>query len=612
MAAPAEELTEATIRFAGDAGDGMQLAGAQFTLTATLAGNDVSTLTDLPAEIRAPAGSLASVSAFQVHVSGTTSHTPGDLLDTLVAMNPAALKSHLPDLRNGGVLIVNSEAFQDADFQKAGYTTNPLDDGSLRDYCVVPVPMASLTRTAVAKVKVAPREADRCKNFFALGLVYWLYERPLEHTLNWNADKFAANVAVREANARALLAGYQYGETNTPVSRQFRVPTAPLAPGRYRRLTGNEAAALGLVAAAQKARLPLLFAAYPSASAGGVLHQLAEMKRFEVKTFQAEDEVAAVGAALGAAYGGGLGVTATGGPGVSLKSEAIALAVMTELPLVILNVQHAGPSNGLPTRTEQADLLQALFGRNGECPIAVLAPSSPSDCFATMFEAARLAITFMTPVFVLSDRHLANAAEPWRVLKADDLSAIAVAHAESTTGGNAFQPYNRDERLVRPWALPGTPGLEHRLGGLEKQPDTGNVSYEPGDHEQMVRVRAQKIANIAHDIPVLTVDGPEAGELLVIGWGSTHAAISAAVRHAQSTGLSVAHAHLRYLNPLPRNTGDVLKRYRRILVPELNGGQLRMLLRAEFLIDAVGLNKVQGKPFLVSEIAAKIAELVHG
>jgi 2-oxoglutarate/2-oxoacid ferredoxin oxidoreductase subunit alpha len=604
-----EERESATIRLAGDSGDGMQLAGTQFTLTSALAGNDVSTLPDFPAEIRAPAGSLAGVSGFQIHFSSTPIYTPGDKLDMLVAMNPAALKTNLMDLQSGGVLVVNSEAFQELDLQKAGYTSNPLEDGSLKAYRVVSVPMTKLNRNAIAKVKLSPREAERCKNFFALGLVYWLYERPLEPTLHWIAAKFSSNVAIREANSRAVKAGYHYGETTETMPAPFRVPKAAIPPGRYRKVTGNEAVAMGLVAAAHQAKLPLLFAAYPSTPAGDILHHLSELKRFRIRVFQAEDEIAAMGAAIGAAFGGALGVTATTGPGMCLKAEAIGLAVMTELPLVILDVQRGGPSTGLPTKTEQADLLQAMFGRNGECPAAIVAPCSPADCFTMMFEAVRLAVGFMTPVFVLSDGYLANSAEPWRIPKTEELPTIAVRHPARTTGDEVFHPYKRDQRLVREWALPGTPGLEHRLGGLEKEDLTGNVSYDPADHEHMVRVRAQKIANIAQEIPELTVDGPETGDLLVVGWGSTRGAILTAVQRARRQGISVAHAHLRYLNPLPRNTGDVLRRYRRILIPELNGGQLRLLLRAAFLVDVEGLNKVQGRPFLVSEIEEKIAEL---
>ena len=551
------------------------------------------------------------MSGYQIHFSSTPIYTPGDKLDTLIAMNPAALKMNVGDLQTGGVLIVNADAFQPPDLQKAGYATNPLEDGSLKDYRVVAVSMTSLNRGAVAKVKLSPREADRCKNFFALGLVYWLYERPLEPTLHWIEAKFAENVAVREANTRALKAGYHYGETTETMPAHFRVPRAAIPPGRYRKITGNEAVAMGLVAAAHQAGRPLLFAAYPSTPAGDILHHLSELKRFGVRTFQAEDVIAAIGAAIGAAFGGGLGVTATTGPGMCLKSEAIGLAVATELPLVILDVQRAGPSTGLPTKTEQADLLQAMFGRNGECPAAIVAPCSPADCFTMMFEAVRLAIGFMTPVFVLSDGYLANSAEPWRIPKAEDLPTIPVPHPEALTGDGVFHPYNRDERLVRAWALPGTPGLEHRLGGLEKEDRTGNVSYDPANHEHMVRVRAQKIANIAQEIPDLTVDGPESGDLLVVGWGSTHGAIVTAVQRARRQGIPVAHAQLRYLNPLPRNTGAVLRRYRRVLVPELNSGQLRLLLRAAFLVDAVGLNKVQGRPFLVSEIEDKIAKLAE-
>ena len=604
-----EERECATIRLAGDSGDGMQLAGAQFTLTSVLAGNDVSTLPDFPAEIRAPAGSLAGVSGYQIHFSSTAIYTPGDRLDTLVAMNPAALRTNLADLQSGGILVVNADAFEREELEKAGYTSNPLADGSLSPYRVVAVPMTTLNRTAVAKVKLSPREADRCKNFFALGLVYWLYERPLEPTLAWIAAKFSANVAIREANTRALKAGFNYGETTEAMPAHYRVAKAAIPPGRYRKLTGNEAVALGLVAAAHKADLPLLFAAYPSTPAGDIFHHLAELKRYGVRTFQAEDETAAMGAALGAAFGGALGVTATTGPGMCLKSEAVGLAVMTELPVVILDVQRGGPSTGLPTKTEQADLLQALFGRNGESPVVVVAPCSPADCFAVVFEAVRLAVGFMTPVFVLSDGYLASSAEPWRIPKADDLPPIPVRRAEAPTGGGVFRPYNRDGRLVRPWAPPGTPGLEHRIGGLEKEDGTGAVSYDPANHEHMVRTRAQKIANVADNIPELTVEGPEAGELLVVGWGSTYGAIRTAIQRARQQGLSVAHAHLRYLNPLPRNTGAVLRRYQQVLVPELNGGQLRWLLRAAYLVDAVGLNKVQGRPFLVGEIEARIAEL---
>lgn len=612
--AQVQELDAVTIRFCGDSGDGMQLAGTQFTNASAILGNDISTLPDFPAEIRAPAGTLAGVSGFQVHFSSHDIHTPGDKLDALVAMNPAALKTNLKDLDSGGILIVNSDAFTTGDLHKAGYKVNPLEDGSLKGYRLFRIPINTLNREAVKEVKLSPREADRCKNFFALGLVYWLYERSLDPTLRWIRDKFGKNPAVLEANTRTLKAGYNYGETTETMPVHYRVAPAPIKPGTYRKITGNEALAMGLVSAATLANIPLVYATYPITPASDILHNLADMKRFGVRTIQAEDEIAAIGMAIGASFGGGLGVTASSGPGICLKSEAIGLAVMTELPLVIIDVQRGGPSTGLPTKTEQADLLQAMFGRNGECPAAVLAPCSPADCFAMVFEAVRLAIGFMTPVFLLSDGYLANGAEPWLIPQVNDLPKITVRHPDRPNGnGNGevhFLPYKRDERLVRQWAIPGAAGLEHRIGGLEKEDVTGNVSYDPANHEHMIRTRAQKIANIAKEIPELSVNGPDSGDLLVVGWGGTYGALATAVQRAQRKGLKVAHAHLRYLNPMPRNTADVLKNYKKVLVPELNAGQLRLLLRGIFLVDAVGLNKVQGKPFLVSEIEQKIEEML--
>jgi 2-oxoglutarate ferredoxin oxidoreductase subunit alpha len=623
---PVQDVTEATIRLAGDSGDGMQLAGTQFTHTSAMLGNDISTLPDYPAEIRAPAGTLAGVSGFQIHFSSTDIHTPGDQLNTLVAMNPAALKTNLKDLEAGGILIVNADAFGKGDLHKAGYDSNPLEDGSLKNYRLLSVPITKLNREAVAELKLSTREADRCKNFFALGLVYWLYERSLEPTLRWIAAKFAKNPGVQEANARALKAGYNYGETTEAMPVHYRVTRAKIPPGRYRKITGNEALAIGLVAASKQSGLPLVYASYPITPASDILHALADLKRYGVRTLQAEDEIAAIGAAIGASFAGALGVTGTSGPGICLKSEAIGLAVMTELPVVIIDVQRGGPSTGLPTKTEQADLLQAMFGRNGECPACIIAPCSPSDCFHAAFEAVRLAVGFMTPVFLLSDGYLANGAEPWLIPDPTKLPKIPVHFAQPRAGSNGngnghgnghghsaavFHPYERDARLVRPWAVPGTPGLEHRIGGLEKEDVTGNVSYDPANHEHMVRTRAQKIANIAQAIPELTVMGPPEGDLLVLGWGGTYGSIVTACQRAQHKGLKVAHAHLRYLNPMPRNTGEVLKCYRKVLVPELNGGELRLLIRSTYLIDAVGLNKVQGKPFLVSEIEAKIEELLR-
>jgi 2-oxoglutarate ferredoxin oxidoreductase subunit alpha len=598
----------------------MQLAGTQFTNTSALAGNDIATFPDFPAEIRAPAGTLAGVSGFQVHFAATDIHTPGDALDALVAMNPAALKTNLRDLQPGGILVLNTDGFGVSDLEKAKYKTNPLEDGSLKGYKVIRVPVTKMTREAVAECKLSTREADRCKNFFALGLVYWMYERSLEPTLKWIRDKFAKNPQYVEANIRALRAGYNYGDTVEVMPVQYKVAKARITPGTYRKITGNEAIVLGLVAATQLANKQLVYASYPITPASSVLEGLADLRRFGVKTFQAEDEIAAVGVAIGASYGGAVGVTGTSGPGVCLKSEAIGLAVMTELPLVIVDVQRGGPSTGLPTKTEHADLLQAMFGRNGECPVAILAAQTPVDCFEMAFEAVRIATRFMCPVFLLSDGYLANGSEPWKMPALEKLPRIEVrnptqSNSEGWSGagheaGNGeatrFLPYRRDELLARPWAVPGTPGLEHRIGGIEKQDVTGNVNYEPGNHEHMVKTRAQKIENIAQTIPDLAVIGEADAELLVIGWGGTYGSITTAVERCRRKGMKVAQAHLRYLNPMPKNTPEVLKKFKKILVPELNNGQLSWLLRAKYLAPAEGLNKIQGRPFLVSEIEAAI------
>jgi 2-oxoglutarate ferredoxin oxidoreductase subunit alpha len=596
----------------------MQLAGTQFTNTAAVLGNDIATFPDFPAEIRAPAGTLAGVSGFQVHFSSTDIHTPGDVLNALVVMNPAALKTNLRDLEPGGVLIVNTDSFGTSDLTKAKYKVNPLEDGSLNGYRVVRVPVAKMTVEAVSEFKLSPREADRCKNFFALGLVYWMYERPLEPTLKWIREKFGKNPQYVNANSAALKAGYNYGETVEAMPVQYKVAKAKIAPGTYRKITGNEALVIGLVCAANSAGKPLVYASYPITPASGVLEGLADLRRYGVKTFQAEDEIAAAGVAIGASFGGAIGVTGTSGPGVCLKSEAIGLAVMTELPLVIVDVQRGGPSTGLPTKTEQADLLQAMFGRNGECPVAIVAAQSPADCFDIAYEAVRLATRFMCPVFVLSDGYIANGAEPWKLPKLDALPKIDIRHPtgpnsdgtqfhENGTGaGGRFLPYKRDEYLSRPWAVPGTPGLEHRIGGIEKQDVTGNVNYEPANHEHMVHTRWQKVENIARVIPELEVTGDADADLLVIGWGGTYGSITTAVERSRRKGRKVAQAHLRYLNPMPRNTEAVLKRYKKILVPELNGGQLCWLLRAKYLAPAESLSKVQGRPFLVSEIEAAI------
>jgi 2-oxoglutarate ferredoxin oxidoreductase subunit alpha len=623
-----QEVESITIRFAGDSGDGMQLAGTQFTNTSALAGNDIATFPDFPAEIRAPAGTLAGVSGFQVHFASTDIHTPGDALDALVVMNAAALKTNLRDLQPGGILVVNTEGFELSDLTKAKYKTNPIEDGSLKGYHVVRVPVTKMTRAAVAECKLTTREADRCKNFFALGLVYWMYERSLEPTLRWIREKFAKNPQYVEANSRALKAGYNYGETVEVMPVQYTVAKAKIAPGTYRKITGNEAIVLGLVAATQLANKPLVYASYPITPASSVLEGLAEMRKYGVKTFQAEDEIAAVGVAIGASYGGAIGVTGTSGPGVCLKSEAIGLAVMTELPLVIVDVQRGGPSTGLPTKTEQADLLQAMFGRNGECPAAIIAPQSPVDCFDAAYEAVRIATRFMCPVFLLSDGYLANGSEPWKIPQVEKLPKIEIKLATEPNGAGwtgpghelapdsegattgKFLPYKRDEYLSRPWAVPGTPGLEHRIGGIEKQDVTGNINYEPANHEHMVKTRAKKIENIALTIPDLAVTGDADAELLVVGWGGTYGSITTAVERMRRKGKKVAQAHFRYLNPMPKNTAEVLKRYRKILVPELNGGQLLFLLRAKYLAPAEGLNKIQGRPFLVSEIEAAIEKML--
>ncbi len=607
---PVVELDAATVRFCGDSGDGMQLAGTQLTNTSALAGNDIATFPDFPAEIRAPRGTKAGVSGFQLRFASTEIFTPGDQVDALVAMNPAALTTNLRDLVTGGILIANRDAFDEKGLAQAGYTTNPLDDGSLDGYQLFPVDMTKLTRTAVDGLGLSQKESDRCRNFFAMGLTFWLYDRSLDPTLRYIDAKFGKMPAVAEANRRALKAGYNYGETTDAMASQYQVHKADLEPGVYRNITGNQALAWGLVAASQRSGCELFYGSYPITPASDILHELVRHKNFGVRTFQAEDEIAAVTSAIGASFGGAMGVTGSSGPGIALKSEAIGLAVMTELPLLVVNVQRGGPSTGLPTKTEQADLLQALFGRNGECPVPVLAARSPGDCFDVAHEAWRIATRFMTPVFVLTDGYVANGAEPWKVPDVESLPEITIQYPKPVTNGDGFQPYARDERLARPWALPGTPGLMHRIGGLEKQDITGNVNYEPENHQHMVDLRAQKVANVAKDIPPQTVDGPDSGELLVISWGGTFGSVATATRQTRQAGGSVAHVHLRYLNPLPENLGEIIQRYKTVLVPELNKGQLRMLLRAKYLVDAIGLNKVQGKPFAVSEVVHKIQSLL--
>ncbi len=597
---PVLELERVTIRFAGDSGDGMQVTGSQFTRTAAVFGNDIATLPDFPAEIRAPAGSLAGVSGFQISFSSSEIHTPGDSPDVLVAMNPAALRANLGDVPAGGAIVVNEDAFTAQNVAKAGYAANPLTDGSLSDYNVFEIPVGTLNARALEGLEMTAKQVDLTKNFFALGVMFWLFERSMEPTVAWIESKFSARPVILEANLRALKAGYAFGETTEIFHNSFRVKPARLAPGTYRNVNGNEAAALGFVAAAKLARRDLVYASYPITPASEILHQLSTYKHFGVRTFQAEDEIAAIGAAIGAAFGGALGLTASSGPGIALKSEAMGLAVMVELPLVIVDVQRAGPSTGMPTKTEQSDLLQVMFGRNGDAPMPVVAPATPSDCFDLAIEASRLALKYMTPVAYLSDAYLANGSEPWRLPELADLPDISVAnHTDPAT----FRSYQRDPvTLARPWAVPGTPGLEHRIGGLEKADVMGTVSYDPDNHQRMTELRARKVAGIAEDIPDLAVAGPERGDLLILGWGSTYGSLRTATERLQRQGHAVAHAHLRHLNPFPRNTGEVLASYRRVLIPEINNGQLRLLIRARYLIDAIGLDRVRGKPFAVPEV----------
>lgn len=603
------DLVSATVRFCGDSGDGMQLAGTQMTNTSALVGNDIATFPDFPAEIRAPRGTKAGVSGFQLHFASTEIFTPGDQVDALVAMNPAALATNLSDLVAGGILVVNKDAFDAKSLDQAGYTTNPLEDGSLDGYQLYAVEMTRLNRLAVDGLGLSQKEADRCRNFYAMGLAFWLYDRPLEPTLRYIDEKFGKNPSIAEANRRALRAGHNYGETTEAFASQYRVNRANLPPGKYRNITGNQAMALGVIVAARRSNCEVFYGSYPITPASDILHELARHKNFGVRTFQAEDEIAAITSVVGAAFVGAMGVTGSSGPGIALKQEGMGLAVMVELPLLILNVQRGGPSTGLPTKTEQADLFQALYGRNGECPMPVLAAKSPADCFEIIQDAWRIATRFMTPVMVLSDGYLANGSEPWRLPAIDSLTPIPVQHPAAPTNGDIFHPYARDERLARPWAIPGTPGLMHRIGGLEKQDITGNVCYEPENHQKMINLRARKVALVANDLPLQTVEGPESGDLLVVGWGGTYGALATAVRRASGLGRKVALCHLRYLNPFPRNLGEILGRYRKILVPELNLGQLRTVLRGEFLVDAIGLNKVKGKPFTVGEVEAKIREL---
>lgn len=601
-------LTSVTVRFAGDSGDGMQLTGSQFSDTTAWLGNDLNTLPDYPAEIRAPAGTLYGVSGFQLHFGSEDVHTPGDMPDVLVAMNPAALKKNLKELKRGGVLIINSDSFDQKNLNLAHYESNPLQDNSLNGYELHQVPITSLTANALEGMPLSPKEVSRCKNFFALGLMYWLYDRPIKNTEDWIKEKFRKKPEYIKANTKALQAGYNFGEMTEIFTTRYKVEPAKLPKGTYRNISGNEATALGFLTASVKSGLPLFLGSYPITPASEILQYLSSYKSFGVKTVQAEDEIAGITSTIGASFAGHLAITTTSGPGLALKTEAIGLAVMTELPIVIIDVQRGGPSTGLPTKTEQADLLQAMFGRNGEAPVCVLAARTPRDCFYMAIEASRLALKYMTPVILLTDGYLANGSEPWRIPHLDELPDITVKFQTDPEG---FHPYTRDKNLARPWAIPGTPGLEHRIGGLEKSDIYGNVSYDPENHDKMVKLRTEKIKRIVNDIPELKVDGDEKGELLVLGWGSTYGTIKDAVIKARNSGMAVSQAHLRYLNPLPKNTGDVLKSFKKVLIPEINLGQLARLIRSEYLMPVEQLNLVRGLPFKVNDILGKITEL-HG
>jgi 2-oxoglutarate/2-oxoacid ferredoxin oxidoreductase subunit alpha len=602
-----EEVETVTIRFAGDSGDGMQLTGTQFTNTSAVVGNDISTLPDFPAEIRAPAGSLPGVSGFQLNFSSQDIKTPGDQPNVLVAMNPAALKVNLPDLEEGGTVIVNTDGFTPENLKYANYATNPLEDNTLAGFRVHKLPISTLNMNALkGNVELSRKEIDRCKNFFALGVLYWLYDRPMENTLNWINSKFGKTPQLAKANEIALKTGYNFADTTEVFTTHYTVKKAKITPGKYRKITGNEATAIGFIAASQLAERPLFYGSYPITPASDILHELARHKSFGVKTFQAEDEIAAVCAAIGASFTGHIGLTGTSGPGVALKQEAIGLAVMTELPLVIINVQRGGPSTGLPTKTEQADLFQAVWGRNGECPAIVVAPATPGDCFHMAIESVRLACKYMVPVFYLSDGYLANGAEPWAIPGMEDLPKIEVKFA---TDPSNFMPYARDpDTLARPWALPGTPGLEHRIGGIEKQHITGNVNYDPENHHLMVKLRQEKVDRAVNDIPLVEVLGEKTGKVLVLGWGSTYGSITSAVEKMQHEGKSVSAAHLRHLNPFPRDLGEVLAGFETVIIPEMNLGQLCTMIRARYLVDAVPFSKVKGRPFQIREIVRKVEE----
>lgn len=606
-------IDNVTIRFAGDSGDGMQLSGGRFTQTSAVVGNDLSTLPDFPAEIRAPAGSLAGVSSYQIHFSSQEIHTPGERPDVLVAMNPAALKVHLKDLIPGGTLIVNKNAFTKKNLSLAGYDSDPTEDDSLVDYYSTHfIEMGKLVTLACEDIDIPSKMVDRTKNLCALGVLFWMYDRPLEPTIDWLNQKFKSKPDIIEANVRALNAGYNYGDTAEIFTTKYIVEKAKLPAGKYRNMNGTLASCLGILTAAEKSNLDITFAGYPITPASNILHTLSNWKKFGIKTYQAEDEIAGIGAALGASYGGSLGITASSGPGIALKTEFMGLAIMTELPLVIINVQRGGPSTGLPTKTEQSDLFQAVYGRNGEAPIPVLAPITPGDCYHAAYEACRIAVKYMTPVMVLSDGYLVNGSEPWLIPNPDDLQSFNVKFAKEEDAED-FLPYKRNpETLARSWAIPGTKGLEHRIGGLEKQDITGNVNYDSDNHQKMVEIRAQKVANIANEIPQTEIFGESKGDVLILSWGSGHGASRAATESLLSENIKVGHASIKWISPLPSDLGTILKNYKKVLIPEVNTGQFRQIIRAEYLVDAIGLNEVQGKPLGASKIVEKVKDLMDG
>jgi 2-oxoglutarate ferredoxin oxidoreductase subunit alpha len=609
MALQEQVLQDVVIKFAGDSGDGMQLTGSQFTNNTALLGIDLATFPDFPAEIRAPQGTLPGVSGFQLRFSSDRVFTPGDLCDVLVAMNAAALKVNLKSLKKGGKIIANVDGFDSKNLRLANYADgiNPLEDGSLDGYELVKMDVTKMTREALKEYTLSTKEKDRAKNMFVLGFLYWMYNRSLENTIDFLTEKFGKKKDILESNIKVLQAGYHYGDTTETFSARYKVEKAKLPPGTYRSIMGNQALALGLVAASEKSGLPLFLGSYPITPASDVLHELSKYKNFGVKTFQAEDEIAGITSAIGASYGGQIGVTTTSGPGMALKTEAMGLAVMLEIPLLICNIQRGGPSTGLPTKTEQSDLLQAYYGRNGECPMPVISASTPSDCFDAVFEAVRIAIEHMTPVIFLSDGYIANGAEPWKFPQSEDLPNIQVAFQQPIEDGATFKPYARDEKLVRPWAIPGTAGVEHRIGGLEKQDITGNVSYDPDNHQHMVKTRQAKVDMIANYIPLQTLDsGPESGKILVLGWGSTYGVIKSTCAELQAEGHAVSHAHLRYMRPFPRNLGELLKKFETVLIPEINNGQLIKIIRDEFLVDAKGYNKIMGVPITKTELLSTI------